>query len=114
LVVKESVAGQFRSLDGALENGELMARSEDHKLQCRPAPEGCENTAATRADNRCLEGNRTESRNSQLINLIGVCEIHRLGNGLIIAPQAQVRIQGAIRRRTWLGGMLNYYYRQAA
>ena len=37
-----------------------------------------------------------------------------LGNRLIIAPQAEVRIQGAIRCRTRLGGMLNYYYRQAA
>jgi transposase InsO family protein len=37
-----------------------------------------------------------------------------LGNRLIIAPQAEVRIQGAIRRRSRLGGMLNYYYRQAA
>ena len=35
-------------------------------------------------------------------------------NRLIIAPQAEVRIQGAIRRRSRLGGMLNYYYRQAA
>ena len=37
-----------------------------------------------------------------------------LGNRLIIAPQAEVRIQGAIRRRSRLGGMLNYYYRQVA
>jgi putative transposase len=37
-----------------------------------------------------------------------------LGNQLIIAPQADVHIQGAIRRRSRLGGMLNYYYRQAA
>ena len=37
-----------------------------------------------------------------------------LGNRLIIAPQADVDIQGAIRRRSRLGGMLNYYYRQAA
>jgi len=37
-----------------------------------------------------------------------------LGNRLIIAPQAEVRIQGPIRRRSRLGGMLNYYYRQAA
>jgi putative transposase len=37
-----------------------------------------------------------------------------LGNRLIIAPQAVVHIQGAIRRRSRLGGMLNYYYRQAA
>jgi putative transposase len=36
------------------------------------------------------------------------------GNRLIIAPQAEVHIQGAIRRRSRLGGMLNYYYRQAA
>ena len=35
-----------------------------------------------------------------------------LGNRLIIAPQAEVPIQGAIRRRSRLGGMLNYYYRQ--
>ena len=31
-----------------------------------------------------------------------------LGNRRIIAPQAEVRIQGAIRRRSRLGGMLNY------
>jgi transposase InsO family protein len=37
-----------------------------------------------------------------------------LGNQLIIAPQVEVHIQGAIRRRSRLGGMLNYYYRQAA
>jgi putative transposase len=37
-----------------------------------------------------------------------------LGNRLMIAPQAEVRIQGAIRRRSRLGGMLNYYYCQAA
>ena len=37
-----------------------------------------------------------------------------LGNQLIIVPQADVHIQGAIRRRSRLGGMLNYYYRQAA
>ena len=37
-----------------------------------------------------------------------------LGTRLIIAPQAEVRLQGAIRRRSRLGGMLNYYYRQAA
>ena len=37
-----------------------------------------------------------------------------LENRLIIAPQAQVRIHGAIRRRSRLGGMLNYYYRRAA
>ena len=35
--------GQFRSLDGALENAELMAEHEDLKLQRRPAPEGSEN-----------------------------------------------------------------------
>ena len=34
---------QFRSLDGALENAELMAEREDLKLQRRPAPEGSEN-----------------------------------------------------------------------
>ena len=37
-----------------------------------------------------------------------------LGNQLIIALQAEVHSQGAIRRRSRLGGMLNYYYRQAA
>ena len=35
--------GQFGSFDGALENAELMAESEDLKLQRRPAPEGSEN-----------------------------------------------------------------------
>ena len=37
-----------------------------------------------------------------------------LGNRLITVGKAQVGIQGAIRRRQRLGGMLNYYYRQAA
>jgi hypothetical protein len=37
-----------------------------------------------------------------------------LENRLIIAPQAEVRIPSAIRRRSRLGEMLNYYYRQAA
>jgi len=36
--------GQFRSFDGALEKGELMAESEDLKLQRRTAPEGSENS----------------------------------------------------------------------
>ena len=34
--------GQFRSLDGALKNAELMAESEDLELQRRAAPEGSE------------------------------------------------------------------------
>src|SRR5215510_13180108 len=34
---------QFRSLDGALQNAELMAECEDLELQRRPAPEGSEN-----------------------------------------------------------------------
>ena len=37
-----------------------------------------------------------------------------LGNHLIIASDLQEGQQGAIRRRQRLGGMLNYYYRQAA
>ena len=37
-----------------------------------------------------------------------------LGNQLIIVPQADVHIPGAIRRRSRLGGVLNYFYRQAA
>jgi transposase InsO family protein len=37
-----------------------------------------------------------------------------LGNSLITAGNPQVGIQGAVRRRQRLGGMLNYYYRQAA
>ena len=41
---EQSISGsQFRSLDGALENAELMAESEDLKLQRRAAPEGSEN-----------------------------------------------------------------------
>ena len=36
--------GQFGSFDGALENAELMAESEDLKLQRRTAPEGGENS----------------------------------------------------------------------
>ena len=35
---------QFRSLDGALENAELMAESEDLELKRRAAPEGSENS----------------------------------------------------------------------
>ena len=37
-----------------------------------------------------------------------------LENRLIIASDLQEGKQGAIRRRQRLGGMLNYYYRQAA
>jgi hypothetical protein len=37
-----------------------------------------------------------------------------LENRLIIASGLQEGKQGAIRRRQRLGGMLNYYYRQAA
>ena len=44
------------------------------------------------------------------------CERNHQGleNRLIIAPGLQEGQQGAIRRRQRLGGMLNYYYRQAA
>jgi hypothetical protein len=31
---------QFESLDGALQNADLMVQSEDLKLECRTAPEG--------------------------------------------------------------------------
>src|SRR5215471_19061321 len=34
--------GQFRSLDGALQNPELMAKCEDLELKCRTAPKGSE------------------------------------------------------------------------
>ena len=34
--------GQFRSLDGALQNAELMAKCEDLELKRRPAPKGGE------------------------------------------------------------------------
>src|SRR5262249_44625679 len=34
-------------------------------------------TAAQRADNRYLKGNRGENGNSQFINQIGICENHR-------------------------------------
>jgi hypothetical protein len=37
-----------------------------------------------------------------------------LENRLIMASGLQEGKQGAIRRRQRLGGMLNYYYRQAA
>ena len=38
-----------------------------------------------------------------------------LGNRLIVAPESEMRVlQGSIRRRSRLGGMLNYYYRRAA
>jgi transposase InsO family protein len=37
-----------------------------------------------------------------------------LGNRLIIADESHAGNAGAIRRRARLGGMLNYYYRQAA
>ena len=36
------------------------------------------------------------------------------GNRLIVPREPQVETSGAIRRRQRLGGMLNYYYRQAA
>ena len=34
--------GQFGSLDGALQNAELMAKGEDLELKRRPAPKGGE------------------------------------------------------------------------
>jgi len=37
-----------------------------------------------------------------------------LDNRLIIKEESEVRGTGAIQRRQRLGGMLNYYYRQAA
>jgi hypothetical protein len=37
-----------------------------------------------------------------------------LGNHLIMPDSAHVRNTGEIRRRERLGGMLNYYYRDAA
>jgi putative transposase len=38
-----------------------------------------------------------------------------LGNRLIMVPESEMSIlQGSIRRRSRLGGMLNYYYRRAA
>jgi hypothetical protein len=37
-----------------------------------------------------------------------------LGNRLIIPDDSPAGNRGAIRRRKRLGGMLNYYYRQAA
>ena len=37
-----------------------------------------------------------------------------LGNRLIIPDPSQVAHRGRLRRRERLGGMLNYYYRQAA
>ena len=39
-----SAAVSFGAFDGALKNAELMAGSEDLKLQCRAAPEGSENS----------------------------------------------------------------------
>jgi hypothetical protein len=38
---------QFGSLDGALQNAELMAESEDLQLERRTAPEGSEKTRPT-------------------------------------------------------------------
>jgi hypothetical protein len=37
-----SAGGQFGSLDGALQNAELMAKGEDLELKRRPAPKGGE------------------------------------------------------------------------
>jgi hypothetical protein len=37
-----------------------------------------------------------------------------LGNRLIIPDESHAGNGGAVRRRERLGGMLNYYYRQAA
>jgi hypothetical protein len=37
-----------------------------------------------------------------------------LGNRLILPDSAQVGTTGEIRRRERLGGMFNYYYREAA
>jgi hypothetical protein len=37
-----------------------------------------------------------------------------LGNRLIVEEEPHARREGAVQRRSRLGGMLNYYYRQAA
>ena len=67
--------GQFGSFDGALENAELMAESEDLELK-HPRLRTEAKTAAERADNRCPPGKRRGNGNSQFINQIGVCENH--------------------------------------
>ena len=52
----------FRFLDGALQNGQLMAECEDLKLKGRTVPDGSEN-AVKKADalvaRRGIEGKRT-------------------------------------------------------
>lgn len=37
-----------------------------------------------------------------------------IGNRLIASPAEVVPLEGAIRRRERVGGLLNYYYREAA
>ena len=37
-----------------------------------------------------------------------------LGNRLILPPKTTAVLNGIVRRRQQLGGMLNYYYREAA
>jgi hypothetical protein len=53
------------------------------------------------------------SKNSPLI-IIWNAHHQGLGNRLIIPDSAHMGNTGEVRRRERLGGMLNYYYRDAA
>jgi hypothetical protein len=71
-----SAGGQFRSLDGALENATLMAESEDFKLHAarlrNEAKAGSKGwTTGARMG---IEGKKD---NSQFINQIAFCENHK-------------------------------------
>ena len=60
------------------------------------------------------EGSLRKALREFLFHYHGERNHQGLGNCLIIPEKAHGGNRGAIRRRERLGGMLNYYYRQAA
>ena len=55
-----------------------------------------------------------ENASKNLRRIIILNHHQGLGNRLILRDSAHVESNGEIRRRERLGGMLNYYYRDAA
>ena len=60
------------------------------------------------------EGSLRKATREFLFHYHGERNHQGLGNCLIIPDRAHEGNRGAIRRRERLGGMMNYYYRQAA
>src|SRR4051812_22870071 len=74
---QESIGrGEFRSLDGALQNPDLRAECEHLQLQGGVAPEGGEKRRQECRE-RGPKGNRRKTDNSQLISQFGIDENHR-------------------------------------